>query len=221
MMTRRQLFPFVITFLAWIGLRPARVLSDRASGHWEIRRVREGDEEGLLELMRSCVAETDSLFGLCSPDQWSRQWAEGVVGERSQSLVVTLGGVIVGYMDVPSERTLAGRSGPLYRNAFWCGAAGVRTDILDPSRGAVVFRHLIHRVLSVARDLGYQRVRCAAPWLQHPCLSKPFTDYRGMTAQAFLDEEGRRRFLLEWELADAVEALEGEGAATNLNDVVS
>jgi len=132
--------------------------------------------------------------------------------------VVTYGTTLVGYIDVPS--VAAPRAGrPLYRQAFWCGAAGVRSDLLGQARGLVVFRYLIHRAFCLAAESGYRYVRCAAPWPKHPCLSRPFAEYPGLSLEAFTDDEGRDRFLVEWELAAARAALEREGATIDLQTI--
>jgi len=126
------------------------------------------------------------------------------------------------YMDVPCAPSLRTKGeGPPFRNAFWCGAAGVRDDLLDPEARRAVFRHVVYRALCAANDLGYERVRCAAPWPKHPCLARTFAEYQGMSVQSFLDDQSRERFLLEWELAHAIVALEAEGAAGDLNDILA
>lgn len=121
---------------------------------------------------------------------------------------------------VPPERMHRRNEAAPYRNAFWCGAAGVRTE-LGAKMAAAVFRHAVWEALRSAQENGYERVRCAAPWLRHPAFARAFTEYPGLTMEPFYDDRGRSRFLIEWEIDTALAALEEEGAAVDLNDVVA
>jgi hypothetical protein len=89
--------------------------------------------------------------------------------------------------------------------AFWCGAAGVRLDVLGPDLAVGVFEHLLREAFVDAASLGYTYVHAAAPWEQHPYLPKPFVDYAGLEVVPIA--EGDRSFLLKWRLADAVDGL--------------
>lgn len=183
-------------------------------GLWTVRRVAPGDEDQLLALMKSCVDSEDSFHGLCSPIEWTRGWAEGVVSERPRSKVITLNGTIVAYQDLPSKQpeTFGEETVDYYERAFWCGAAGVRLDLVGKELAVEIFRRLLYEAFSDAMSLGYEYVRAAAPWEQHPYLPKPFTAYPGLTSESFEDEKGMTKFLLEWRLKDAVSVLADEGA---------
>lgn len=197
------------TFFAREGRRPASALG---VAEWETRPVSEGDQDHLQRLMQKCVSGETSLFGQCSPLEWTRAWADQVVEERTHSLVVTRDGAVVAFMDLPPGRS---RSDPSFRNAFWCGAAGVDSDLGQKESQAVI-QHVVYRALVSARSMGYRRVRCAAPWPRHPFLDRDFSEYPGATVEPFVDTEGRDRYLIEWELDSAIETLRAEGARDNI-----
>jgi hypothetical protein len=198
-----------------LGAGRRRAMAYVAGNSWTLRRVAPGDEDQLLHLMRSCVESAGSFHGLCRPVQWTRVWAEGVVSDRPRSIVAALNGTIVGYFDLPNKapRTFGEETVDHYRRSFWCGAAGVRMDLLGPELAVQVFQQLLHSAFSDAIALGYEFVRAAAPWEQHPYLPRPFTAYPGLTSQPFQDDEGRTKFLLEWRLKDAVYAFAADGMA--------
>jgi len=178
-------------------------------GLWEVRRVLPGDEDELVGLMKSCVESQDSFHGLCNAVEWTRSWAEGVVCGRPQSIVATLDGAVVGYFDLPSTapKIIGDDDLDRHQRAFWCGAAGVRMDVLGEERAVHVFQELLYEAFSDAMSLGYETVRAAAPWDWHPYLPKPFKEYSGISVEPFQDEEGATKYLLEWNLKDAIEAL--------------
>ena len=179
-----------------------------------VRRVQPGDEAALLALMQSCVGTRNSFHGLCNAVEWTNMWAEGVVSDRPRSLVVTREEVIVAYFDLPDRmpRSFGDEKVDHYEHAFWCGAAGVRMDLLGEEQSIRVFQQLLYEAFSDALSQGFEFVRAAAPWEQHPYLPKPFTAYPGLTSTPFEDDNGARKYLLEWRLADAVEALANEDA---------
>jgi hypothetical protein len=210
------------TVFGWlIGIRLWRRRALAQEEHaklWAVRRVQPGDEAELLDLMKSCVIEQDAFHGLCNAIEWTDTWAEAVVSDRPRSIVLTLNDTVVAYFDLPSnEPRMLGQEN-LDRNerAFWCGAAGVRMDLLGEEQSVEVFQRLLFQAFSDAMSLGYEFVRAAAPWPQHPYLPKPFKEYSGLTIQPFVDEKGATKYLLEWRLSDAVEALVAEGANQDL-----
>jgi hypothetical protein len=211
MQRRRFLSWGTSSVIGWLlgigrGRAAAQLLSSDA---WAVRRVRGGDEEQLLALMRSCVNDEDSFHGVCNPIEWTEIWAATVVDDRPRSIVLTLNETIVAYFDLPSvEPRLTGD--PIiddHRLAFWCGAAGVRLDLLGRDLSMQVFQRLLYEALSDAMSLGYEFVRAAAPWDRHPYLPQRFEAYPGMTVRPFFDEKGASKYLLEWRLADAVQTL--------------
>ena len=119
---------------------------------------------------------------------------------------------IVGYFDLPSvePKLIGDETIDRYRRAFWCGAAGVRMDLLGREYAVQVFQRLLYEAFLDARSLGYEFVRAAAPWEQHPNLPTPFATYPGLTIERLEDERGESRFLIEWRLADAIGALANE-----------
>jgi hypothetical protein len=185
---------------------------------WEVRPVREGDEEELLALMRSCVATGESFHGACRELEWTREWAEHVVRKRPASLVVSLDGRIVAYSDAPARpaQSFGNPEVDRHQKAFWCGAAGVRLDLLGEELSGKIFRHLLYRLFQHARTLGYEWVRAAAPWEKHPHFPKPFREYPGLRVTPFADDRGEKKYLLEWRLEEAIEALRAEGAEAGL-----
>jgi hypothetical protein len=219
MQSRRQFFRATVrAMLATAGIGLLRSgASVGAQRSWVVRAVGEGDGAQLLSMMQSCVSEGKSFFGPCSPLEWTDTWVKYVIGDRPNSIVVTYEGQVVAYVDVPGENPGPGSHAP-YRNAFWCGAAGVSGE-LAPETAAVVFRHAVWEALRRAQEGGYERVRCAAPWLQHPAFGRAFPEYPGLTVDPFYDDRGRYRYLIEWDLEAAVGALAGEGASGDLNAI--
>ncbi|GIW41440.1 MAG: hypothetical protein KatS3mg076_2017 [Candidatus Binatia bacterium] len=212
-MDRRKFLLSLAGGFLW-PLLPKRVRGALAGAAlWEVRQVREGDEEELLALMRSCVATGESFHGVCR-EEWTRSWAEHAVRKRPASLVVELEGRIVAYCDAPSRpaRSYGNPEVDRHQKAFWCGAAGVRMDLLGEELSWRVFRHLLYRVFEHARSLGYESVRAAAPWEKHPHFPKAFREYPGERVTPFIDDRGEKKYLLEWRLEDAIEALRAEGA---------
>ncbi len=194
--------------------RPVGAEEAPAAQRWAVRPVAAGDEDGLVAVMRACVSSGESFHGLCNEMEWTRTWAEAVVRDRPRSLVIAVEESILAYCDVPTRtpRTFGEATVDHYQRSFWCGTAGVRMDVLQKDLAVRVFRHLLYRVFAQARELGYEYVRAAAPWEKHPHFSKPFAEYPGLTVQSFLDEQGATKFLLEWRLKDAMDALASEGA---------
>jgi hypothetical protein len=135
----------------------------------------------------------------------------GVITDRPRSIVVTLNDAIVAYFDLPSTapKLLGDETFDRHGRAFWCGAAGVRLDILGPDQAVVVFQQMLREAFLDAMSLGYESVRAAAPWEQHPYLPRPFKEYPGLTVEPFVDENSAEKYLLAWRLADAVDALAG------------
>lgn len=215
MRRRRFLSWAAFSVIGWLlGVRRGRAAAQPASSDaWAVRRVRRGDEEQLLALMRSCVNDEDSFHGVCNPIEWTETWAATVVDDRPRSIVLTLNETIVAYFDLPSvEPRLSGEPVIDYhRLAFWCGAAGARSDLLGRDLSMQVFQRLLYEALSDAMSLGYEFVRAAAPWDRHPYLPERFEAYPGMTVRSFLDEKGTSKYLLEWRLADAVQTLAAGG----------
>lgn len=213
--SRREFFRFaglVGAALAgwWQGLR--RGAYGQVLAGVTVRSVAPGDEAGLVQCMRSCVASADAFHGYCEGWQWTRSWAEEVVRQRPGSLVAIVDGEVVGYCDAP-DRPPKGVEDPRvdrYRKAYWCGAAGVREDLLGKAEAEKLFKELLRRSFEQARALGYEYVRSAAPFLEHPHFRRPFGDYAGMEVSSFEDADGKERYLLVWRLEEAVVALEGE-----------
>ncbi|MBX3027085.1 hypothetical protein KF840_19450 [bacterium] len=121
------------------------------------------------------------------------------------------------YLDLPNRKSpdpnpLAERN----QRAFWCGAGGVRADILGVTKAHRVFRQLLYRAFVEARGMGFEYVRCAAPWTAHPSLSRAFADYPGLTMSSFTSDQGALRYLIEWRLENATHALALEGADSEL-----
>lgn len=174
-----------------------------------VRTVAPGDADDLAALMQACVGSPQAFHGMCRPMEWTRSWAVAAIQRRPGSVVATEGGRLVGYMEVPAGHPkLSGNPDAAhFDKAFWCGAAGVRTDLLGEERARVVFYDVTHRALRDAHQKGFKRVRCAAPWPRHPYLPQPFADYEGLTVEPFLDESGEQRFLLEWDLEAAIRTL--------------
>lgn len=213
-MDRRNLLRNAASILfGWVGfsLWGRSALAQHQATYWAVRRVRSGDETGVLALMKSCVDDRDSFHGLCNAMEWTDTWAQGVITDRPRSIVVTLSDAIVAYFDLPSTapKLVGDETFDRDARAFWCGAAGVRLDILGPDQAVVVFQQLLREAFSDAMSLGYESVRAAAPWDQHPYLPRPFKEYRGLTVEPFVDEKGVEKYLLEWRLVDAVDALVG------------
>jgi len=209
-MTRRRC-------LATLGSALGVAMADMAwpaAAKWEVRYVREGDQSELRELMQVCVKDDAAMFGLCRALEWTMEWASQVIRLRPNSLVAVSMGRIVGYADVPPPLTLSLSGEIPYRKAFWCAAGGAREDLLGRAEALRVFRTLVAMALREARDGGYERVRCAAPWLTHPCLGLPFDQYVGVLVERFRDDEGSQRYLIDWELGDAIRAFEIEIAAS-------
>lgn len=221
MQTRRQFISATKrVILAMAGISLLRPQAARAARPWVVRTVQDGDAAKLRALMQSCVSGSEAFFGACQPLEWTDAWADHVLTERPDSVVVTYGDEVAAYVDVPGKRVRRGDEPAPYRNAFWCGAAGVRAE-LRPETAAVVFRHAVWEALRSARENGYERARCAAPWLRHPAFRRSFTEYPGLTVEPFYDERGRSRYLIEWEIDAALAALEEEGASADLNDAVA
>jgi hypothetical protein len=174
-----------------------------------VRRVQVGDEQQLMHLMQSCVADDLAFHGACSPIEWTKSWAEDVVAKRPRSVVISLGSQVVAYFDLPSKnpRIFGDETIDRHSKTFWCGAAGVRVDVVGRARAGEVFRELLFHAFSDAIDRGYEFVRAAAPWEQHPYLPMRFAEYSGLTVEPFTDENGKTKLLLEWYLPDAVRAL--------------
>ena len=208
-----------LVFSGVFALQTRRAVAQALSpGLWAMRRVRPGDEDQLLQLMKSCVDDADSFHGLCNAIEWTATWADEVVNNRPRSIVLTLNQTIVAYFDLPSAepKVVGDEIIDHHRRAFWCGAAGVRMDLLGKEHAVQVFQRLLFEAFSDARGLGYEFVRAAAPWEQHPYLPQPFKEYPGLTVQEFPDEKGETKFLLEWRLMDAVETLARAGAGKTL-----
>jgi hypothetical protein len=207
----------MILVLAGLGLfRPGATV---AAHRWKVRSVEGSDGAQLRALMQGCVSDERAFWGACQPLEWTDTWAEYVIAERPDSVVVSFGEAVAAYVDVPRRKAFQEDGFTPYRNAFWCGAAGVRSD-LDPDTALTVFRHAVWEALRTARANGYERVRCAAPWLRHPAFAREFAAYPGLTVEPFFDEQDRRRYLIDWELDSALAALEGEGASVDLNDAI-
>jgi hypothetical protein len=221
MQTRRQFISASKkVVLAMAGVRILQPQAALASRPWVVRTVQDGDGSKLCALMQGCVSGAEAFFGACQPLEWTDAWVEHVLVERPDSVVVTYADEVVAYVDVPRAKVL-GRDEPApYRKAFWCGAAGVRTD-LEADMAATVFRHAVWEALRSAGKNGYERVRCAAPWLRHPAFGRAFTEYMGLSIEPFNDERGRSRYLIEWEIEAALAALEQEGASADLNDITA
>lgn len=217
-------------FLAWIRACAVTLLATpltaarRASAQlpageqsWKLRRVSPGDEVQLVELMRSCVDDEDSFHGLCRAMEWTTAWAQAAVNDRPQSIVITLDDVVVAYMDIPGEspQTFGEENIDHYQRSFWCGAAGVRKDLLGAEQASEIFQRLLYHAFTDAIALGYDNVRAAAPWPQHPYLPLPFERYPGLNVEPFEDEEGGRKYLLEWNLDEATKVLANEVAGTD------
>lgn len=219
-MNRREFVRGLVSVVfGWIGaqLTAWRVFGADAEGSvsaWCVRRVLPGDEEQLLNLMKSCVGDEDSFHGLCAGLEWTATWASGVVSDRPRSIVITLNETVVAFFDLPSREAQSVGDETLdhFGRSFWCGAAGVRMDLLGAEQSVQVFQRLLHEAFSDAMSLGYEFVRTAAPWDQHPYLPKAFREYAGLTVEPFVDKEGATKYLLEWRLADAVQTLAAAGS---------
>ena len=184
---------------------------------WASRSVAPADETALVEVMRASVADARAFNGFCAPLEWTIDWARYVIGEHPDSVVVSWKDQVVAFMDIPPKRPTS-PSAEVERNqeAFWCAAAGVRSDLISPDLALRVFQQMLHHGFRRARNLGYNYVRCAAPWEKHPSLPRPFAEYAGLTVTPFLSDEGEQRYRIEWCLQDAIAELEAEGAATGL-----
>lgn len=215
----RKAASVVAGWLVGSRLVQRRALSQELTSEtWGLRRVLPGDEDQLLSLMKSCVDREDSFHGLCNAVEWTSMWAETAVSDRPRSVVLTVNDMIVAYFDLPSEepRIVGEESVDRHARAFWCGAAGVRMEVLGEEQSVQVFQELLYEAFSDAMSLGYECVRAAAPWEQHPYLRKPFKDYPGLMVKEFSDEDGVTKYLLEWRLADAVQTLAAAGAGRTL-----
>lgn len=148
-MHRRSFIGTAISLVVgWImGRRTAMGATARGleASSWSVRPVGPGDEDQILALMKSCVRSSDSFHGLCNELEWTRAWAEDVVKEHPRSVVIAENGVIVGYCDVPDRepRTFGVQRVDHFQRAFWCGAAGVRLDLLGQDRALFVFQQLL------------------------------------------------------------------------------
>lgn len=218
-MHRRQ---FIRQIAGLIGVAvgaaaPGRLRAQGGAKRWQVRRVQRGDESALVALMRSCVADESSFHGRCAALEWTSGWAQDAIGARPRSLVVTRDDQVVAYLDLPQKKP-RNPSAEVERNqqAFWCGAGGVRADLLSRKETVRVFHHLLYRTFTEARGMGFDYVRCAAPWDKHPSLPTAFTDYPGLTMSSFTNDQGEARYLIEWRLEDAIAALAAEGAGSDL-----
>jgi hypothetical protein len=205
--------------VAWLSAQlpwrqTAKAQYGASPGPWTIRRVMPGDEDSLVSLMRACVTDEDAFHGMCNAVEWTRGWAETVVSDRPRSIIVTRNDALVAYFDLPDKgpATSGVESIDRHQRAFWCGAAGIRMDLIGEGEVVPLFQHLLFEAFSDAKDLGYEFVRAAAPWEQHPYLPEPFASYPGLTIEPFEDEKGISRFLIEWRLDDALVALTARGA---------
>lgn len=218
MIQRRSFLRIMSATIAWI-IAPGRyVMGAVAQDKWATRTLMGGDEVAIRSIMTKCVEGPAAFFGQCKPLEWTIAWAEYVVKERRNSIVVTFNGSVVGFFDLPAPRDEA--SDNPAQNAFWCGAAGIDPD-LGWTASLVVFRHLVFNAFSAARYAGYEYVRCAAPWKKHPFLERSFEEYGGVTVTSFTSDEGEERFLIEWNLEDAMRALEEEGAAGSIREALT
>lgn len=221
--TRRQFLRLLMALLGALtaGRSGRRVASAApAVSALSVRTVTAGDEAQLVEVMRACVASEQAFHGLCEGLRWTQGWAQEVVHKRPRSLVALVGGEIVAYCDAPSAppRISGEPMVDRYGKAYWCAAAGVREDLLGKAQAEMVFRELVRRSFEEARKLGYEFVRAAAPFAKHPHFSKPFADYPGMEVTAYQDADGNTRYLLVWQLDQAIAALaEEEGALGRLS----
>jgi hypothetical protein len=193
---------------------------DGKQSGWSVREVEPGDEDALVAVMRASVADAGSFNGACAPLEWTTEWARWVIDTHPSSIVVAYQGTIVAFLDLPPRKPID-PSPEVERNqqAFWCAAGGVRSDLLSADDALVVFRRLLFQTFLQALTLGFRYVRCAAPWEKHPRLSTSFADYPGLTISPFTTDDGDVRYLIEWHLKDALDALELEGAANPLPEI--
>ena len=231
MMHRRQLLRQLIVFLGYAlgaaGLSARRVRgqasafapADTQKG-WSVRPVQPGDEAALVAVMRASVADADAFNGQCAPLEWTTEWAKWVIDTHAASIAMAYDAQVMAFLDLPPKKP-TDPSPEVERNqqAFWCGAGGVRSDLLSADDALGVFRQLLYQTFIQARELGFQYVRCAAPWEKHPRLPTPFAEYPGLTISPFTTDQGDVRYLIEWRLKDAIGALEIEGAAEPLLEI--
>jgi len=223
-MDRRRVLKEIALFLGYaLGVTSsARRTIAESHGHereppqpgarkWATRAVRQGDEEALVTIMRASVADAGSFNGQCAPLEWTLDWAHWVIEVHPAAVVVEYEERVVAFLDLPPRKP-SDPSPEVERNqlAFWCGAGGVRSDLLTREETLGVFRELLYQTFFQARELGFEYVRCAAPWEQHPSLPTPFTEYPGVTITSFTADGGELRYLIEWRLDDAMIALAGE-----------
>ena len=209
-MDRRGLLKKVALLVVAVLAQPARVL---ARSRWMVRKVQDGDQRELVELMMSCVADDAAFHGECQALEWTIGWADEVVSRYPESMVTTRDGVVVGFLMIPTRKAPDPNAEvERHQKAFWCSAAGVRVDLLGESQCDRVFRHLLWRSFQEGRRLGFDYVRCASPWEAHRSLPRPFSEYKGLRLTSFRTDSGDLRYLIEWNLSDAVIELEREGA---------
>lgn len=196
-----------------------------ATGGLELRNVRSADAPALRSIMTSCVAGADAFFGTCG--DWSLSWAEELIARCPETVVLLRDATPVAFLELPPIRPPspppgsnaspglqeAYRTRERSRTTFRVTAAGVRDDLLDAEDSVRLFRALLFRAFSRARELGYETV---APWDQHPRLGKRWTDYPGcefVEPPSISPADGRALYWLRWRLEEAIGALEAEGAA--------
>ena len=108
------------------------------------------------------------------------------------------------------------------RKTFRVTAAGIREDLLSPEETLQTFRAIIYYTYKAALGMGYEYAECFAPWEKHPRLSRKFTDYPGcelVQPVVHSQDGGHDIYYLRWRLADAIPALEAEGANAEGLDV--
>lgn len=233
-MRRRDLVRQLAVLLGygfWLGgTSPRRILGQSTEldddatqpigAGWAIRPVGTGDDAGLVAVMQASVADVGAFNGQCAPLEWTTDWAQWVITSHPASLVATWNGQVLAFLDLPPKKPVDPNL-DVERNqqAFWCAAGGVRSDLLRPNDALSVFFQLLYQTFVQARNLGFEWVRCAAPWEKHPSLPLPFAEYPALTVSPFTSDEGEQRYLIEWHLVDAIAALASQGATNPLPQV--
>lgn len=110
-----------------------------------IRTYREGDERGIVELLKQCFPEFDR-WGLTADDWIS--YEEGDYGyKRENALVAELDGRIVGHLHVVFRKVYLGAS-----KVDICGIANVATH--PDFRGRGIATSLVRKALDLCRERG-------------------------------------------------------------------
>jgi len=209
--------------LAW-GQQGARL---------QLRQAALTDAPDIAAIMNSCVTGSDAFHGECGT--WSERWAELLVQRRTESLVISVDGQLLAFIDIPPIRPTPLPLGPganfqeieryetkqRARETFRVTAAGIRADLLDSTESAGMFRRILYYGSKHALELGYQYAEALVPWIQHPGMPMPWTSYPGCELAAppsISQGPGPDLYLIRWRLDTAVDALAAEGAGVEALD---